>query len=965
MARHKFDPITGRLIETNDQSPNIITDPWDHIPGSIAILKTSNVVAGATVADSVPQTDPRPADPRPDGIGPAGAGLTHNLTGTDGSTADQSLAITTDQADYSPGSTATFTASNVAVGDAVQFSVAHLDPGPDGSVGTADDRLTHDLTGTTQPWTVTDGGTGDLDGLANGVITTSWYVNADAANQAFLLTAQEKTAGADGVIGTSDDAVVATATTTFTDSTLVDLTFQTTQTVNGAIFSTNIVSVGAGTGLLDPFSQVGGNTTSIQGYNTDFNDFVLDNAGKGGTNFIHSLKLSDLPIEFVNGIAYYRFELDINQLNSGDKILLSLNALQIWQAPVGDLSNYAPGATPDQGTGAFPPADNATLIYNLDAGGDRFIGLNGSLQSGSGNTTDMTTLVPVSLFDPNQLYVYLYSAFGYEPGTFNYNYTDGNGTVHTGTSAWTNNDGFEEWNRQIGQVIDGHKFNDLNANHVWDTATEPALAGWRVYLDFNNNNILDAGEPSVLTGTTDLNGDGDVTDANELGYYRFFVVPGTYTIREVLQSGWSQTAPNNAEGEFTVTLGEGGDAHNLDFGNTQGSIAWEKRTEAGVLQGGATFVINPDPSDGSGVMTVVDGGANDADTDAGQIQVSNVLLGTYTVTETQAPAGYALDDDPTRVVTVSASDLNAVIGTQATDDTGNTDESDFHNIPLQNQGLTPGFWCNHLYVWDAPLIGADNSNGNIDGNGVSLASKLAAAGVIVQPDIANLLPGNFDVDTVKDGPDAGTAPDPAPDGHKDLVFTGSCGDQFVIEWDDAREIVCGSFGTGGDKLGDFVRYAITTLLNDVGVPDFNAPANILTNIADWLINNAPKTDIDPDPNHETWVLKYNNLTEANNGNSSPQDGTKDGFPAGSTIKANGDAWQKASTITCDDGTHVVPSGSDIFAAMNGLTDSATNNALAVSADGSQVFLGNWLPGGYFEIEDQALNISGGYIAVLH
>src|SRR4029078_8753419 len=95
-----------------------------------------------------------------------------------------------------------------------------------------------------------------------------------------------------------------------------------------------------------------------------------------------------------------------------------------------------------------------------------------------------------------------------------------------------------------------------------------------------------------------------------------------------------------------------------------------------------------------------------------------------------APGGYPRDDEVTRPVTVSNSELNAVIGTQGTDQTGNTDESDFHDIPLQNQGLTPGFLRHLLYVWDAPITGADNSNGNVDGNGVSLASKLAAAGTI-------------------------------------------------------------------------------------------------------------------------------------------------------------------------------------------------------------------------------------------
>src|SRR5262249_22539189 len=86
-----------------------------------------------------------------------------------------------------------------------------------------------------------------------------------------------------------------------------------------------------------------------------------------------------------------------------------------------------------------------------------------------------------------------------------------------------------------------------------------------------------------------------------------------------------------------------------------------------------------DPSDGVGIMTVVDNGANDADTDAGQRSEESGGGEAYTVTETVAPTGYALDDDVTREVTVSASELNPVIGAQGTDDTGNTDESDFHN----------------------------------------------------------------------------------------------------------------------------------------------------------------------------------------------------------------------------------------------------------------------------------------------
>src|SRR4051794_13920550 len=103
------------------------------------------------------------------------------------------LFVTTDYADYAPGATAMFTAYNVNVGGTVEFSVGHLDPGADGIVGTADDGLTHDLMGTMASWTVTDGGIGDLDGLLNGSVQTSWDVNQDALHQTFVLTATDGT----------------------------------------------------------------------------------------------------------------------------------------------------------------------------------------------------------------------------------------------------------------------------------------------------------------------------------------------------------------------------------------------------------------------------------------------------------------------------------------------------------------------------------------------------------------------------------------------------------------------------------------------------------------------------------------------------------------------------------------------------------------------------------------------------
>ena len=109
---------------------------------------------------------------------------------------DTTLTVSTDQLDYAPDSTATFTATNLAAGGTIQFLVTDVN-------GTA-------VTGTNEAWTVTDGGAGDLDGVANGIVVTSWHVGQDALNEAFVLTATNTDTGE-------------TATAAFTDANKVTI----------------------------------------------------------------------------------------------------------------------------------------------------------------------------------------------------------------------------------------------------------------------------------------------------------------------------------------------------------------------------------------------------------------------------------------------------------------------------------------------------------------------------------------------------------------------------------------------------------------------------------------------------------------------------------------------------------------------------------------------------------------------
>jgi Ca2+-binding RTX toxin-like protein len=89
-------------------------------------------------------------------------------------------------------------------------------------------------------------------------------------------------------------------------------------------------------------------------------------------------------------------------------------------------------------------------------------------------------------------------------------------------------------NARLGE-IHGRKWLDRNGNSERDE-NEPALPGWTIYLDLNNNGQLDEGEPSVVT--------------DEGGNYWFTdLLPGTYTVAEVLQPGWEQTFPSPQPGQ--------------------------------------------------------------------------------------------------------------------------------------------------------------------------------------------------------------------------------------------------------------------------------------------------------------------------------------------------------------------------------------------------------------------------------
>lgn len=207
----------------------------------------------------------------------------------------------------------------------------------------------------------------------------------------------------------------------------------------------------------------------------------------------------------------------------------------------------------------------------------------------------------------------------------------------------------------------------LGTERVVDTLTDDPVAGITVYLDQNDNGLLDAGEPSAVT---DANGNYTIND----------VFPGSYILREVVPDG--QQATNPLGGAYTVTLGEGEDLTDFDFYNFDPNA-----TDPGG-GGGGTNVM-------SGVIngTVWNDGANDG-SPAGDnlsalglpgVTVRLVGNGLDLTTTTGNDGSYSFSDVPAGDYTVSV-DADTVPDTLPTSTTPRTytfsfDPNDTASVP--------------------------------------------------------------------------------------------------------------------------------------------------------------------------------------------------------------------------------------------------------------------------------------------
>ncbi len=154
----------------------------------------------------------------------------------------------------------------------------------------------------------------------------------------------------------------------------------------------------------------------------------------------------------------------------------------------------------------------------------------------------------------------------------NYTFTDLPGgtfkIVEAAQSGWTETapvDGFSVTlgygqavtGQNIGNELDGsisgYMFNDVSGDGVRQIG-DTALSGWEAYLDLNNDGVYDGSDVEIATGSN--------------GAFSFDnLVPGTYEVRQVTQTGWQETVP--ASSLYTIAVQPGDGVTGVVFASTQ------------------------------------------------------------------------------------------------------------------------------------------------------------------------------------------------------------------------------------------------------------------------------------------------------------------------------------------------------------------------------------------------------------
>lgn len=281
-----------------------------------------------------------------------------------------------------------------------------------------------------------------------------------------------------------------------------------------------------------------------QGYNTSARPLQFDESADA--QLTHPLTLGEVPVVFVNGLAFREFLLSINQGVLSPQ--LSLDEARVFIDGSANLMGYSTSTKLLAGRHSS---------FDLDAGGDVSIRMDS--RRSSGNTSpDVVLLIPDGAFNgvnPSS-FVYLYSKFG-------------------GVAGAAANGGFEEW--AVRDVPDSPPPPPPPA-----PAANGRLSG-AVFVDANRDgarNESDPGQGGVMVYLQGFDSLGNAVSLETVsaddGTFQFTDIPvGTYTLCEDAPQGYaSACAIAGNEGGDTdagqisnITIEESDDARDYLFGN--------------------------------------------------------------------------------------------------------------------------------------------------------------------------------------------------------------------------------------------------------------------------------------------------------------------------------------------------------------------------------------------------------------
>jgi uncharacterized repeat protein (TIGR01451 family) len=429
----------------------------------------------------------------------------------------------------------------------------------------------------------------------------------------------------------------------------------------------------SGTGLFDPFVRLQGSPTE-KGYNTD-GPVQFDT--KTGT-WTHAIKASAIPVVDCDGSGpgttqCWELFNDINDSNSAPYI--SLTRVEIWFTTNPNLVGY------DAASHSFPAASGATKQYEF-TGEIKIHDVN----QGSGRG-DLRYLVPIISFTSADYFV-LYSEWGSADAA-----PDGN--------TYGSDGGFEEWKVRktpnVGIVKTANPVGPVNAGGtigfdvtvsntgVADatnvTISDPLPAGAGSDLNWSLNPAFSGCSITGAVGSQTLNcafatlaagaSIGPIHIQSATTAADCAVVTNTATVASENDGGGSSTASVTVQCAAIRILKQ----------STKGTFPLV--TDAG---NGALFTVTPPVGSAFTVRDNNDpsaGGKSDESSTFGEVCISGLAPGSYTVAETTPPSGYGAG------TTIQGTAV-AAVGTSCTAPNKPTDANSaiFRNPPLGEIGVT-------------------------------------------------------------------------------------------------------------------------------------------------------------------------------------------------------------------------------------------------------------------------------------